>query len=171
MRKSVRWEPNYSHPAGGDEDKWLRDWRKLREKHQTVIEHVCSKEVEKTTSVSQRACLLSSYSIDEGESWNSYKFTNQSAIRIYGILTEPGEKTTVFSIFGSKPDHHSWILFQLNVSGLLGQYSPSPLLTLPLLLLPQERTGWPKAWHNSQWRLMKVGAKRSGLQRNGKREL
>ena len=87
------------------------------------------------TSVSRRVCLFSSYSIDEGESWNSYKFTNQSAIRIYGILTEPGEKTTVFSIFGSKPDHHSWILFQLNVSGLLGQYSLSPLLTFPLLLL------------------------------------
>ena len=91
--------------------------------------------LKKDASVSHRVCLLSSYSIDEGESWNSYKFTNQSAIRIYGILTEPGEKTTVFSIFGSKPDHHSWILFQLNVSGLLGQYSLSPLLTLLLLLL------------------------------------
>lgn len=58
------------------------------------------------------------YSIDEGESWHSYQFEKNEAIRIYGILTEPGEKTTVFSIFGSKPDHHSWILYQLNVSNL-----------------------------------------------------
>ncbi|XP_076438284.1 sortilin-related receptor-like [Babylonia areolata] len=59
------------------------------------------------------------YSTDEGETWHSYQFHTE-AVRIYGILTEPGEKTTVFSVFGSKPDHHSWILFQMNVSTLLG---------------------------------------------------
>ncbi|KAK7105788.1 sortilin-related receptor-like isoform X2 [Littorina saxatilis] len=64
------------------------------------------------------------YSWNEGKTWQSFKFSNQS-VRIYGILTEPGERTTVFSVFGSKPDHHSWILFQLNASRLLGnQCSP-----------------------------------------------
>jgi hypothetical protein len=41
------------------------------------------------------------YSDDEGGTWNTLVFSNEK-LRIYGVLTEPGEKTTVFSVFGSK---------------------------------------------------------------------
>nr|KAG5689322.1 hypothetical protein BaRGS_018865 [Batillaria attramentaria] len=59
------------------------------------------------------------YSINEGQSWTNYKFITNETIRIYGVLTEPGEKTTVFSIFGSKLQRHSWLLIQLNMSAVL----------------------------------------------------
>ncbi|XP_053408510.1 sortilin-related receptor-like isoform X2 [Mercenaria mercenaria] len=55
------------------------------------------------------------YSTDEGETWHVYNFT-RNAIRIHGVLTEPGEKTTVFFLFGSNLDHHSWIVISLNLS-------------------------------------------------------
>ncbi|KAK7473426.1 hypothetical protein BaRGS_00035353 [Batillaria attramentaria] len=57
---------------------------------------------------------------DHGQSWTNYKFITNETIRIYGVLTEPGEKTTVFSIFGSKLQRHSWLLIQLNMSAVLG---------------------------------------------------
>jgi hypothetical protein len=39
-----------------------------------------------------------SYSYNEGQTWNTYKFS-EDKMRIYGILIDPEEKTTVFSIF------------------------------------------------------------------------
>lgn len=35
--------------------------------------------------------------------------------RIYGLMTEPGEKTTVFTLFGSNKDHHEWLLINLDL--------------------------------------------------------
>ncbi|XP_067676191.1 sortilin-related receptor-like [Haliotis asinina] len=58
------------------------------------------------------------YSVDEGTTWRGQKFTNTS-IRIYGILTEPGEATTVFSVFGSHTGRHSWLISQLNMTNVL----------------------------------------------------
>lgn len=63
------------------------------------------------------------YSFDEGESWNEYMFlpNNSQKIRVYGLLTEPGEQTAVFSIFGSAANaSHSWIVIQVNLTGVLG---------------------------------------------------
>ena len=58
------------------------------------------------------------YSDDEGETWNTVVFSSEK-YRIYGVLTEPGEKTTVFSIFGSKASSHSWIVLQVNLSSAI----------------------------------------------------
>ena len=60
------------------------------------------------------------YSTDEGNSWNRYNFT-QSPVRVYGLLTEPGEKTTIFTIFGSYTGRHKWIVVQVNMSNVLGK--------------------------------------------------
>ncbi|XP_074652666.1 sortilin-related receptor-like isoform X2 [Tubulanus polymorphus] len=54
------------------------------------------------------------FSWNEGETWSSKVFS-QEPIRVYGLLTEPGEKSTVFSIFGSKSGLHSWIIIQVNL--------------------------------------------------------
>lgn len=40
---------------------------------------------------------------------------------MYGLLTEPGERTTIFSLFGSYTGAHSWILVQINMSAVLGK--------------------------------------------------
>ena len=63
------------------------------------------------------------YSFDEGESWFSFTFSDVK-LRIYGLLTEPGEKTTVFSIFGSLANgSHSWVVVQVNLTGVLGTFT------------------------------------------------
>jgi hypothetical protein len=60
------------------------------------------------------------YSTDEGLTWKRYNFTTKP-IHVYGLLTEPGETTTIFTIFGSYRGHHSWLVIQVNVSNVLGE--------------------------------------------------
>lgn len=65
-----------------------------------------------------------SYSYNEGETWNEYTFlpVGYPKIRVYGLLTEPGEQTAVFSIFGSLSNaSHSWIVVQVNLTRVLGK--------------------------------------------------
>ncbi|XP_068110700.1 sortilin-related receptor [Hyperolius riggenbachi] len=60
------------------------------------------------------------YSTNEGESWKSFNFSDSTLI-VYGLLTEPGEKSTVFTIFGSYIGAgHSWVIIQVNTSDALG---------------------------------------------------
>lgn len=41
---------------------------------------------------------------------------------VYQLLTEPGEKSTIFTIFGSYADQrHSWLILQVNTSEVLGR--------------------------------------------------
>ncbi|CAH1280545.1 unnamed protein product [Diabrotica balteata] len=74
------------------------------------------------------------YSIDEGRSWNQTEFHNQE-VRIYGLMTEPGENTTVFTMFGSLPEHHQWIIVKVDFTKVFKRkctkddykmWSPSP---------------------------------------------
>ncbi|KAL1509813.1 hypothetical protein ABEB36_004494 [Hypothenemus hampei] len=53
------------------------------------------------------------YSIDEGENWDQIQFNNED-IRLYGLMTEPGENTTVFTMFGSLPKEHRWIIMKID---------------------------------------------------------
>ncbi len=61
------------------------------------------------------------YSWDEGETWTPYKFSEEE-YRIYGILTEPGEKTTIFSVFGSRSAKHSWIIIKVDLKSIFSKY-------------------------------------------------
>ncbi|XP_038062779.1 sortilin-related receptor-like isoform X2 [Patiria miniata] len=62
------------------------------------------------------------YSVTEGESWTTEVFTrNFSKIYVYGMMTEPGEQTTIFTLFGSFPGHHSWLIVQVDLKDALGQ--------------------------------------------------
>ena len=40
------------------------------------------------------------YSTDDGLTWNSLRFYHEP-LRIFGLLTEPGENTTIFTMFGT----------------------------------------------------------------------
>ncbi|XP_028406957.1 sortilin-related receptor-like [Dendronephthya gigantea] len=60
------------------------------------------------------------YSTDEGLTWKRYNFTDQH-VHVYGLLTEPGENTTIFTIFGSYHGHHSWLVVQVDVKNVLGR--------------------------------------------------
>ena len=61
------------------------------------------------------------YSLDEGIHWQKYIFSQQ-ALLIWGILTEPGEYTTVVSIYGSE-DYATpieWVIVKLDLKAILG---------------------------------------------------
>lgn len=67
------------------------------------------------------------YSTNEGETWKSFTFS-EKPVFVYGLLTEPGEKSTIFTIFGSyKENGHSWLILQVNTSDVLGEH-PDPAL-------------------------------------------
>ncbi|KAG8190914.1 hypothetical protein JTE90_014395 [Oedothorax gibbosus] len=57
------------------------------------------------------------YSTDDGETWETIKFVPKGGkpFRVYGLMTEPGEKTTTFTLFGSNKDHHQWSLVKLDL--------------------------------------------------------
>ncbi|XP_056330271.1 sortilin-related receptor isoform X2 [Danio aesculapii] len=60
------------------------------------------------------------YSTNEGETWKEFQFSKQE-VYVYQLLTEPGEKSTIFTIFGSYADQkHSWLIVQVNASDVLG---------------------------------------------------
>lgn len=53
------------------------------------------------------------YSTDEGEKFLSHEFHSED-LRIYGLMTEPGENTTVFTMFGSALDYHQWLIIKVD---------------------------------------------------------
>ncbi|CAH0625561.1 unnamed protein product [Chrysodeixis includens] len=74
------------------------------------------------------------YSTNEGIEWNSYQF-NADDLRIYGLMTEPGENTTTFTMFGSANEQHQWIIITIDLKNTFPRnctdedykyWSPSP---------------------------------------------
>ncbi|TNN01446.1 hypothetical protein fugu_010828 [Takifugu bimaculatus] len=60
------------------------------------------------------------FSTNEGETWTDFRFSDRE-VYVYQLLTEPGEKSTIFTIFGSYADQrHSWLILQVNTSDVLG---------------------------------------------------
>ncbi|KAM6959084.1 sortilin-related receptor [Aplochiton taeniatus] len=60
------------------------------------------------------------FSTNEGETWTDFLFSERE-VYVYQLLTEPGEKSTIFTIFGSYADQrHSWLILQVNTSDVLG---------------------------------------------------
>lgn len=53
------------------------------------------------------------FSIDEGENWYQTPFHNEE-IRVYGLMTEPGENSTVFTMFGSLKEQHQWMIVKMD---------------------------------------------------------
>ncbi|XP_026686698.1 sortilin-related receptor [Diaphorina citri] len=54
------------------------------------------------------------YSTDEGETWNKHEFLNTD-VKIYGLMTEPGENTTVFTMFASNVHKHQWLIVKVDL--------------------------------------------------------
>ncbi|XP_031838991.2 sortilin-related receptor [Nomia melanderi] len=61
-----------------------------------------------------------SYSIDEGENWQTYTF-NEKMLRVYGLMTEPGENTTVFTMFGSDSGQHQWLIIKVDLRNVFAK--------------------------------------------------
>lgn len=67
--------------------------------------------------------FISRFSTNEGETWTEFQFSDQE-VYVYQLLTEPGEKSTIFTIFGSYANQkHSWLILQVNASDVLGETS------------------------------------------------
>ena len=61
------------------------------------------------------------YSTDEGATWNSHQFIDDP-IRVYGLITEPGENTTVFTMFGSRPGSHQWVIVTVDLKAAFRKF-------------------------------------------------
>lgn len=61
------------------------------------------------------------YSTDEGETWLEKNFTN-SKIKVYELMTEPGENTTVFTMFGSVLEKHEWLIVKIDLKNAFCKY-------------------------------------------------
>lgn len=60
------------------------------------------------------------YSTDEGLSWQQHKFY-PTPIRIFGLITEPGENTTVFTMFGTEAKPNApidWIIVRVDLASV-----------------------------------------------------
>ncbi|XP_037803738.1 sortilin-related receptor-like isoform X3 [Penaeus monodon] len=65
------------------------------------------------------------YSTDDGETWQTLQFF-QEKLRIFALLTEPGENTTIFTLFGSRVEHeHQWIIIKVDMASVF-RYSCKP---------------------------------------------
>ena len=61
------------------------------------------------------------YSLDDGHTFKQLQFTNES-LRVYSLLTENGEKTSVFTVFGSLDgSNHSWTLVKVNLTSFFNE--------------------------------------------------
>lgn len=70
-----------------------------------------------------------SYSWNEGETWMTYRFLNNTRMYVYGLLTEYGEQTANFTIFGSYRGHHKWVVVQMDLKKVLGKLEMKMLST------------------------------------------
>lgn len=61
-----------------------------------------------------------SYSVNEGETWQSIEFSKRKVL-VYGLLSEPGEKTTIFSVFASYVGKHEWLIIKIDLKSALGR--------------------------------------------------
>lgn len=72
------------------------------------------------------------YSLDIGETWQYYKMDNMT-LKLYSLMTEPGENTTVFSLFASPPGNiHRWIVVKADFRKAFGKLINNILLSYKL---------------------------------------
>lgn len=58
------------------------------------------------------------FSYDEGQCWNSFKFTEEK-ITVTGLLPEPSKKSLNVSIWGFGEDDSQWRSFMINFGSIL----------------------------------------------------
>merc|ERR1719192_1636370 len=58
------------------------------------------------------------YSTDEGINWKNLTFY-EKPLKVYGLLTEPGENSTSFTIFGTESNKRGidWIIITIDLKG------------------------------------------------------
>lgn len=54
------------------------------------------------------------YSVDEGETWIAHPFSAKN-LKVYGLMTEPNANSTEFTLFGSEPDEHRWLILKIDL--------------------------------------------------------
>lgn len=67
------------------------------------------------------------YSLDEGETWQTRQISEQP-LRIYSLMTEPGENTTIFSLYGSYSGAHKWLIVKIDFTNVFGEHFSENLL-------------------------------------------
>uniref|UniRef100_A0A8D9B9P9 Sortilin-related receptor n=1 Tax=Cacopsylla melanoneura TaxID=428564 RepID=A0A8D9B9P9_9HEMI len=57
------------------------------------------------------------FSTDEGITWDRHEFLDTD-VKIYGLMTEPGENTTVFTMFASNVHQHQWLIVKADLASV-----------------------------------------------------
>ncbi len=74
------------------------------------------------------------YSTDEGETWTTKNITG-GPFTVYSLMTEPGENTTVFTLFGSEAGRHQWVVVKADFQKAFGKWwlAVDLMVTRPLI--------------------------------------
>jgi hypothetical protein len=64
------------------------------------------------------------YSLDEGGTWEAYQFYEQP-VNVYQLLIEPGENTTIFTMYASLRNAHEWLIIGVDFKDVFGELSSS----------------------------------------------
>ncbi|KAL5471539.1 hypothetical protein EMCRGX_G029663 [Ephydatia muelleri] len=60
------------------------------------------------------------YSVDEGLHWQDYTFSNVNAY-VFGVITEPGETTTIVSLYGWTSAASGWIIWTVKFASVFSR--------------------------------------------------
>eukprot|EP00118_Oscarella_pearsei_P028729 m.2788 g.2788 ORF g.2788 m.2788 type:complete len:1622 (+) comp8904_c0_seq1:25-4890(+) len=59
------------------------------------------------------------FTVDEGLTWQRKNFSSYN-VQVYGIVVEPGERSTVFSVYGDYIGKREWVVVRVDLTGELG---------------------------------------------------
>lgn len=67
------------------------------------------------------------YSTDVGQTWDSFKFTDETFV-VTGLLTEPGNRAMSVAVWGYTSPNRTWQVHTLNFTALLSRQCEFALL-------------------------------------------
>ncbi|CAI8046683.1 VPS10 domain-containing receptor SorCS1, partial [Geodia barretti] len=68
----------------------------------------------------QEPSMVLKYSCNEGYSWRDFTFSSTD-ITIYGVVTEPGQHTTIMSFYGGSLDNFKWTIITVDFTNIFSR--------------------------------------------------
>ena len=65
-------------------------------------------------------CFCCRFTHDEGGKWYKKQISN-SNVTVYGLITEPGEITSVINVYAMEENGMEWVIFTIDFKEFLGK--------------------------------------------------
>lgn len=102
-------------------------WHAVQEKRHFVVVSNHGAVIVMVRMIFGQPVQMFSFSSNYGKDFSDHSFTaNGHAINVDGILTEPGEKKPLITLFGHETYHDSWKVYQIDVSPLFPKVCQFP---------------------------------------------